>query len=454
MPAAPADEPLQSFLFSSLAPRCTNRRQAGRVLGLLLFASKVMTMATFFILRVVALFAVTSTSLAPSLTSATGQATNDTADPPNVLFIVLDQLRHDAIGIVQSRMASKYGNKVHVRTPNMDRLATELGLMFETAYCQMPSCSPSRSTIKTGCTVARHGVTSNYVSDAAVYQLIPAFQQRIEALVSFEQILQQQKNYRVETYGRWHTPLRWYNNAIEFNYYSYRDKLFHFAPEMTFRDRYLDSLGYFNKSAYETLEQSSPGQTLISRYSTFPYTPIRIDEREMASAYLGAAATAAAGALPTSETSNGGASEAGDSLETSPPHQFYYYSKENMTLSKTEVSMSPVVGATTSGPSAAPTSPFRAELNAFTDDAALVGGSSSGGGGGGPTASAVGMPVDEAAASGDRGRDALAVNYTSTAIEGDMALRALDRLVSEQSADPFFLSVHFLSPVRGHRNYV
>jgi Sulfatase len=442
MPAAPAAEPLRSSLFSRLAPRCTNRRQAGRVLGLLLFASLVVTMASFFIWRVVALFAVAGTSLAPSsLTSATAQtATEDTAAPPNVLFIVLDQLRHDAIGIVQSRMASKYGNKVHVRTPNMDRLATELGLMFETAYCQMPSCSPSRSTLKTGCTVARHGVTSNYVSDAAVYKLLPAFQQRIEALVSFEQILQQQKKYRVETYGRWHTPLRWYNNAIEFNYYSYRDKLFHFAPEMTFRDRYVDSLGYFNKSAYETLEQTSPGQTLISRYSTFPYTPIRIDEREMAAASLAAAATAAEGALLTSE--------AGDSLATSPPHQFYYYSKENMTLSKTEVSMSPVVGATTPGPAAAPTAPFRAELNAFTDDAAIVGSGSGSSSSGGTAASAGGMPVDEAAASGDRGRDALAVNYTSTAIEGDMALRALDRLITEQSADPFFLSVHFLSPVR------
>jgi Sulfatase len=399
-------------------------------------------MMSFFIWRMAALFAVASSPLLGPLSIAVNaQSTDDTA-PPNVLFIVMDQLRHDAIGVVQSRMTSKYGNKVHVRTPNMDRIATELGLMFETAYCQMPSCSPARSTLKTGCTVARHGVTSNFVSDAKVYKLIPAFQQRIEALVSFEQILQQQKNYRVETYGRWHTPLRWYDNAIQFNYYSYRDELFHFAPEMTFRNRYSDSLAYFNKSAYETLERTSPGQTLINRYSTFPYTPIQIDARRMTSSQ-------AAGTAATSETSNDGDSAAaGDSLETSPPSQFYHYSKENMTLYRTEVTMSSIdtmrpVDTTTNG-TEAPT--IRAELNynamnSFTDDGG-------GSGSGTPATSATNDLAVEVDASGDRGRDALAVNYTSTAIEGDMALRALSRLVSEPTSDPFFLSVHFLSPVR------
>jgi len=41
-----------------------------------------------------------------------------------------------------------YGDP-HVRTPNIDRLATE-GLRFERAYVTAPQCSPSRSSLFTG----------------------------------------------------------------------------------------------------------------------------------------------------------------------------------------------------------------------------------------------------------------------------------------------------------------
>ncbi len=61
------------------------------------------------------------------------------AGPPNVLFIVADDL---------NCAISPYGDSVAV-TPNLDRLAKR-GLTFENAYCQQAVCNPSRSSFLTG----------------------------------------------------------------------------------------------------------------------------------------------------------------------------------------------------------------------------------------------------------------------------------------------------------------
>jgi arylsulfatase len=59
---------------------------------------------------------------------------------PNILWICTDQQRWDTLGVTGNR---------HVRTPNIDRLATE-GAHFANAYCQSPVCSPSRGSFLTG----------------------------------------------------------------------------------------------------------------------------------------------------------------------------------------------------------------------------------------------------------------------------------------------------------------
>jgi len=51
---------------------------------------------------------------------------------PNLLFIVCDQLRYDALEFVQKQMPD-YRNAEQIRTPNIDRLARR-GTVFETAY--------------------------------------------------------------------------------------------------------------------------------------------------------------------------------------------------------------------------------------------------------------------------------------------------------------------------------
>lgn len=61
-------------------------------------------------------------------------------DQPNILWICTDQQRYDTI--------ASLGNK-HIRTPNLDRLASE-GVAFTHAFCQAPVCTPSRASFLTG----------------------------------------------------------------------------------------------------------------------------------------------------------------------------------------------------------------------------------------------------------------------------------------------------------------
>lgn len=75
------------------------------------------------------------------------------SSPPNLLVIVLDQLRWDALGFVQKQLPI-YKGKLQIRTPNIDRLAT-LGTSFSLSYCASPSCGPARASIKVILTSAR-----------------------------------------------------------------------------------------------------------------------------------------------------------------------------------------------------------------------------------------------------------------------------------------------------------
>ena len=74
------------------------------------------------------------------------------APKPNVLFILCDDLRPDALGC--------YGSK-HVKTPHIDRLASE-GVRFANTFCTTSLCSPSRASILSGLYAHTHGVTNNF----------------------------------------------------------------------------------------------------------------------------------------------------------------------------------------------------------------------------------------------------------------------------------------------------
>ncbi|MFC2138697.1 sulfatase [Bacteroidota bacterium] len=70
---------------------------------------------------------------------STDKSSSQEDKKPNVLFIIVDDLRND-LGC--------YDNPV-VKTPNIDKLAEE-GLVFSNAYCQVPVSGASRACLLTG----------------------------------------------------------------------------------------------------------------------------------------------------------------------------------------------------------------------------------------------------------------------------------------------------------------
>lgn len=71
--------------------------------------------------------------------------------PKNVLLLMSDQHRRDALGVAGSRYA---------RTPNLDALARS-GMRFEAAYCANPVCTPSRASLLTGLYTHNHQAYNN-----------------------------------------------------------------------------------------------------------------------------------------------------------------------------------------------------------------------------------------------------------------------------------------------------
>jgi iduronate 2-sulfatase len=67
------------------------------------------------------------------------------ATKPNVLFIAVDDLRPEL---------KCYGQQ-HIHSPNLDRFA-ETGVLFERAYCMVPTCGASRASLMSGIRPARN----------------------------------------------------------------------------------------------------------------------------------------------------------------------------------------------------------------------------------------------------------------------------------------------------------
>lgn len=106
---------------------------------------------------------------------------------PNLLFIMTDQQRYDALSIA--------GNTV-LKTPNLDRLAKQ-GAYFKNAYTPCAVCGPARSSILTGTTIENNGMKTN---DRAYY-----FEQKgLMTMPTFDEILTAE-GYHCEYYGKWHT---------------------------------------------------------------------------------------------------------------------------------------------------------------------------------------------------------------------------------------------------------
>jgi arylsulfatase A-like enzyme len=87
---------------------------------------------------------------------------------PNVLFIVVDQLRMECLGA--------YGNP-DIKTPNIDRLASD-GVRFENSFCPYPVCTPSRYSFLSGQYVHDHRGWDNHCTLASGIETFPRILRR------------------------------------------------------------------------------------------------------------------------------------------------------------------------------------------------------------------------------------------------------------------------------------
>ncbi len=104
------------------------------------------------------------------------------AERPNILFVLVDDLRWDDIAVA---------GHPFVETPHIDRLASE-GSRFLNAFASTPLCSPSRASILTGQYVRTNGIVDNTARDSASHRL-QTFAIPLEAA-----------GYRTGFFGKWH----------------------------------------------------------------------------------------------------------------------------------------------------------------------------------------------------------------------------------------------------------
>jgi predicted AlkP superfamily pyrophosphatase or phosphodiesterase len=86
----------------------------------------------------------------PAISKAIAQQRSGNTTPENIIFVLVDDLRFDAMGFLTPGL----------KTPNIDFLARN-GVYFPNAVVTSSLCSPSRATILTGQTARNHGVVDN-----------------------------------------------------------------------------------------------------------------------------------------------------------------------------------------------------------------------------------------------------------------------------------------------------
>ncbi len=151
------------------------------------------------------------------------------AAPPNVVFILIDDLGWKDLGF----MGSSY-----YETPHIDALASE-GMVFTNAYANAPNCAPTRAALISGQYGPRHGVLTVSTAErgeARYRALIPVPNTTAldTSVVTIAEALKQ-AGYTTAHFGKWHlgngihAPEHQGFDVVDQG--SWRQKRSHFMPE-------------------------------------------------------------------------------------------------------------------------------------------------------------------------------------------------------------------------------
>ena len=128
---------------------------------------------------------------ADGLFSGFAQSTGNPVDNPNFIIIFCDDLGYGDLGC--------FGSKKH-RTPNIDRMAAE-GMRFTSFYVTSGVCTPSRSSLMTGCYPRR---VNMHQSGRNEWVLFPVAQKGLNPNeTTIAEVLKAQ-GYATACVGKWH----------------------------------------------------------------------------------------------------------------------------------------------------------------------------------------------------------------------------------------------------------
>lgn len=140
--------------------------------------------------------------LAAPLVHPLASIAQTTTEHPNIIYVLVDDLRWDAMGFT--------GVYPFLKTPNIDKLRNE-GVHFQNAFCTHALSAPSRATMLTGMFPQANGVSTNQEGREYNPDLTP----------SFPQILQE-NGYKTAFIGKWHmndsnNPRKGFDHWISFS---------------------------------------------------------------------------------------------------------------------------------------------------------------------------------------------------------------------------------------------